>query len=320
MVGEAIVDLLSPVTDNVSPMMIPQNKDLPWVVYRIVSDIPVNDKDGSGDLHQIRVQIDSFHTDYSLCDSLAKEIKSELTYYSGTSKEEEIVNIYFDSEADLSELEPEGTYRRTQDYIFWVRDQDRVSGLLNFDGTDDMVDLTGFPAASITAPTKIITFNLYLHKDPTADECVMSLIGTQYDWFCFQLDHSNNDFVLHIGNLLDDPVYSFPSPYLETVLEMEIAKAGPVISYFKINGVNASYGGVVPAVHNVSTLSSIGCRYNNSSKELFFDSGYVWNIKIDGLHWWKGIGKGNADLGWIDNTGAIDGTVSGSPTMIDLIL
>ena len=87
-----------------------------YVVIHIIDIVPENTKDGVSKLDQVRVQVDSFHSNKSSGDSLAVAIRSALDGYGGTVGSTLIDNIYFDQALNDYDYDRD-LYKVQQDFI-----------------------------------------------------------------------------------------------------------------------------------------------------------------------------------------------------------
>ena len=74
-----VTDLIG---SRVYPVSPPHGVTLPYVVYQIISDVPVNHSTGEDDTHNARVQIDCVDDTYSVAWSVAGAIQTALAGWS----------------------------------------------------------------------------------------------------------------------------------------------------------------------------------------------------------------------------------------------
>lgn len=122
MIGDAIKNILSGVTSNVNPSLIPHNRASQWVIYHQASRIPTKTKTDGGNYDQYRFQLDVYARTYSDTDTLAAKVKTTLDRYNGTVEAIEIDHIFFDNETESWEtIEEEHYHRKIQDYIIFIK-------------------------------------------------------------------------------------------------------------------------------------------------------------------------------------------------------
>ena len=126
MIGTAIKSLLSDITKYVSGSGEPYSMGSRWLIYQMISCVPLATKNSVSTLDQYRFQIDCYARSYSDADTLAASVRSALDNYYGTKEGVVIDRIRFDGQYDgilsIEEMESrEDYFRRIQDYIIWVR-------------------------------------------------------------------------------------------------------------------------------------------------------------------------------------------------------
>ncbi len=127
MVGTALKTILADVEADVYGNVVPDNPGSDWIVTTMISCVPHNTKSGASDYDQYRFQLDCYSRTPEDVDTLAASVRSTLDEYAGTSETVVIDHIFFDGQYDaftsLMEMESrEDFFRRTQDYIIFVRE------------------------------------------------------------------------------------------------------------------------------------------------------------------------------------------------------
>ena len=121
MVGNAIVSILSGVTQNVFPVAIPHRRSAEWVIYTMISHVPNNTKGGT-DYDEYRFQLDCYAREYGSMDTLAAAVRSALDGYSATVVTIKVDNVFLDGQFETQEIiEKEKYWRRSQDYIIFIK-------------------------------------------------------------------------------------------------------------------------------------------------------------------------------------------------------
>lgn len=131
MIEEAIIQKLlatsgvaSLVGARVFPGVKPQAAALPAVVFNKISGAPIYDDEGEAGLDECRVQIDSWATTYSQAKQVAREVRSCLSAFFGTSEGVETLYCALDAERDLMETganASEYLHRVSMDFIILNR-------------------------------------------------------------------------------------------------------------------------------------------------------------------------------------------------------
>jgi len=127
MVGNAIANILSGVTQNIFPGEIPHRPGAEWVIYTMISHIPNNTKDGT-DYDQYRFQLDTYARQYPDMDTKAEAVRTAMDGYQGTAAGVKVDNIFLDNSFETMEeiiTNPgdrgEKYWRRSQDYIIFIK-------------------------------------------------------------------------------------------------------------------------------------------------------------------------------------------------------
>ena len=100
-------------------------------------------------------------------------------------------------------------------------------------------------------------------------------------------------------------------PYLGAPLHVEVSKSTEAINYVKFNGQLVS--GVGGSTMGEDNTRNIGWLTGGLASYYFY--GTIWDVIIQGTHWWKGHPAGNTNAAWVDQIGAINGTVNGGPAL-----
>lgn len=105
--------LLSPLTDDrVWPVLSVQPATTPYLIYSVISDVPLVTLDGPNGTDNLRVQIDAYADSYGAAKALAKRVKDAMQ---GAA----FINTPLSSR-DLSEPE-EKLYRVSMDFSVWAQ-------------------------------------------------------------------------------------------------------------------------------------------------------------------------------------------------------
>ena len=127
MVGDAIASILSGVSAEVEAAGIPDRRGADWVIYNMISAVPMTTKSDYLKFIRYRFQIDIYSRTYENIDSIADEVISALDNYSGTAEGEIIDRAIFDGQNDMpvefmyDEEAREDYFRRQQDWIINVK-------------------------------------------------------------------------------------------------------------------------------------------------------------------------------------------------------
>ena len=129
--GNRVMTLLSEtifkslINDRIYPNNVPQDVQLPFISYSIVSQEPSITKDVISPLDVIRVSLDIYSTNYDTSNQIASEVRSILDGYKGTINSQVVQRITFDGQSD-GEFDSElGVYWQNQDYNMRLK-RDRV--------------------------------------------------------------------------------------------------------------------------------------------------------------------------------------------------
>jgi hypothetical protein len=104
------------VNDRIYPNNVPQDVELPFISYSIVSQEPSITKDVISPLDVIRISLDIYSTNYDTSNQIAAAVRVALDGYKGTINSQVVQRITFDGQSD-GEYESElGVYWQNQDY------------------------------------------------------------------------------------------------------------------------------------------------------------------------------------------------------------
>ena len=185
-----------------------------------------------------------------------------------------------------------------------------------FDGVNDTVLLSGVPEFT---GNKIIEFCCFLpsaqdYTGTNNDVLMHFRNGTDSDYFAaYMLDIGAGSLMnIQVSVTATNNRRIDVTPYIGAPLHVEVSKGAETINYIKFNGnlvTGASGSGM-----GFSNTRNIGYTTGSGTAGYYF-YGSIWDIILQGVHWWKGYPAGNTDAAWVDQIGAIDGTVSGSPAL-----
>ena len=127
MVGDAIESILSGIDAEVTSARIPDRRGSDWVIYNMISAVPMTTKADYRKFIRYRYQVDIYARTYDRTDEIATDVVDAMDNYTGTVEGVEIDRIIFDGEADMpvefiyDEDAREDFFRRQQDYIINVK-------------------------------------------------------------------------------------------------------------------------------------------------------------------------------------------------------
>jgi len=115
-IATAIVTRLeSQITTPVFPIVADANQALPYIVYRIVSDIPYHAMGEDTADKTARFQFDIYAATYAAMRTIAASVKTAISRYSGTSDTIVVTGVFLENEIDR---EAEENYNSiSQDYM-----------------------------------------------------------------------------------------------------------------------------------------------------------------------------------------------------------
>jgi hypothetical protein len=193
----------------------------------------------------------------------------------------------------------------------------RYTDVLNFDGSSFVY----FAQEPSIIEDKTIFFKLYLNSDTieTTFAAIVSFshVSDRSDQFMVYTAPSDRIYIVP-SNDINDGKYISTSGLGGRVSTWEISKSTGQINYLKINGNNIELN---TAISNFMQpdVPGIGRRKLSGTNINAFKDGYIFDVVIkdgnDGtgaiLHQWNGRPNGNENNSWIDQVGAIDGSVTG---------
>lgn len=112
----AYADLTALVGSKIYPLTVPQDIELPYVSYFIVSDIPEHCMGQDGDIRTIRLQISCWANTYDEVKAIEVQVKAALSRYRGGN----IQDIFTDSSLDLYDGE-EDVYHVPVDFTVFLK-------------------------------------------------------------------------------------------------------------------------------------------------------------------------------------------------------
>ncbi len=129
-IGAAIYSHLSGTSDlsalvgtKIYPVVAPQNVNLPFVTYQMISGVRIHAMIKDPGLTRPRFQLTSWSTSYATVQAVAKQVRLALQDYSGTmggSSGVPVQRIFFENEIDLVDTDDgRVTHYCAQDFIIW---------------------------------------------------------------------------------------------------------------------------------------------------------------------------------------------------------
>ena len=197
-IGRAIYKILkdntavfSMVENKISPNVMNQTTEFPFIVYDVMSTDPTSQKDSVATLDVVTIMISAYSDNYKDSSKLANYIITALDRVSGNYNGVEIQAIDFEGYDDVFDDDSgsDGIYRKSLDFSVRIINDINNIYSLDFDGVDDYVNLgvTGMSAAkntgSISAWIKLNT------------------VSASGNIFRMQVDANNSIFVFyHAGD------------------------------------------------------------------------------------------------------------------------
>lgn len=184
--------------------------------------------------------------------------------------------------------------------------QNTITGLLAFDGIDDRVGIN----LNVTG-SQTITFKCYL--DSSRDLLVFCFKNSDSDFIYF--NYSEGFFFdIYVSNTKFYRYTSSSSLYDE-ILNISITKTAGVITDLTINETSVTLTEFT-GIFNISSTNYLGFANVNTFDK--YSKGLIWDLNLSSNNAYEGRPNGNLNSAWEDTIGAIDGSVEGSPTTIDL--
>ncbi len=108
---------------QVFPQRAPQQKDLPYVVYEMISSQHMKDMDGASGLANPLFRVTSWETTYKKVKTLAEAVRLALVGFRGTILGTKIQGIFLENQLDGFDLRPDGSEgnaeRVIQEWSIW---------------------------------------------------------------------------------------------------------------------------------------------------------------------------------------------------------
>ena len=149
-IGRAIYNLLkndiavsSMVGTRISPNVMAQTSEFPFIVYDVVSDTPTGQKDSVSLLDTVNVMISGYCKTYKESNKLANYIRTALDRVNGLKSGVDIQAIDFDGYDDVFDdtSGEDGIYRKALNFNIRIINSFNNIYSPNFDGVDDYVAL-----------------------------------------------------------------------------------------------------------------------------------------------------------------------------------
>jgi len=120
MTGKLIYSRLSGLAGGqIYPVIAPQETEVPYVVYTLISSAPTDTKDGVSTVDVERWQLSLYHSTYTDLVDLCDDIRDQLDRYTGTLQGVTVDSVIFLDENDSYDFENE-RYIRILDYQFRI--------------------------------------------------------------------------------------------------------------------------------------------------------------------------------------------------------
>ena len=173
-IGRALYKILSDntavynlVNDKISPNVMPQTTEFPFIVYDVTSVSPDSQKDSVATLDVVKVMVSGYADTYLQASKLGNYIKTALDRVSGNYNGVEIQSIDFDGYDDVFDdmSGGDGIYRKSLDFSIRITNGINNIYSMDFDGVDDFVEIDGITSVfSATAGS----ISLWAKTDVTA--------------------------------------------------------------------------------------------------------------------------------------------------------
>jgi len=108
------------VSDRIYPVKAPQGCDMPYITFRLISQVPENTKDTSNQFDRYRVQIDCIGDDFDDVETLAYVVRNALDRSRGTWAGVTVNTMIYDNTNDLAtdfQDDSEQVYGKAVDFI-----------------------------------------------------------------------------------------------------------------------------------------------------------------------------------------------------------
>jgi hypothetical protein len=179
-----------------------------------------------------------------------------------------------------------------------------VTGLLNFDGVDDYVEMSSTP--DVTG-SKFIEFNVYISSTESGSQSFV-FKSSSLDFIRVNIQ-SGASASMGIMALYDgvtngfNQYDNFASNYLDKISTIRINKTTGAITSATIDGNTLSINSSFPFI-DFDNQAVIGRNSRNAGATIsYFDANgacLLWNLNINNEHYWLGRPNGNLDQAWLD--------------------
>ena len=150
--GKAIYNILkdniavsSMVGTRISPNVMEQTSDFPFIVYDVTSDDPEGQKDSVALLDTATVMVSAYCRSYKDSNKLGNYIRTALDRVNGLNSGVDIQSINFDGYDDIFDdtSGEDGIYRKALNFQIRILNSFNNIYSTNFDGVDDYVNIDG---------------------------------------------------------------------------------------------------------------------------------------------------------------------------------
>ena len=150
--GRAIYKILSDntavaslVETRISPNIMSQTNNFPFIVYDVTSDDPVGQKDSTATLDVTSIMISGYASNYSDANKLSNYIRTALDRVNGNYAGVDIQSIDFNGYDDIFDDDSgsTGIYRKALNFDVRIINSLNNIYSLDFDGVDDFVAING---------------------------------------------------------------------------------------------------------------------------------------------------------------------------------
>lgn len=102
--------------DKVYPVVVPETRVAPYVVYNDTSIVPTDTKSGASIQDDVRVQIDCYSVDFEEVQKINEVIRERLDQFSGTINEVRVIETRFVSQQTMGFDDLENVFRVMSEY------------------------------------------------------------------------------------------------------------------------------------------------------------------------------------------------------------
>lgn len=108
------------VSQKIHAYLVPQSTAAPYIRVWVVSNTPIDSKEGASGFDKVRIQVDCVAESYATAQSISDAVRSALDDYTGVANTVDIIGLRLEDENDLFDTESD-FFTKALDFMVIIR-------------------------------------------------------------------------------------------------------------------------------------------------------------------------------------------------------